>query len=625
MTEETLAAPAAQVFRRLLQLCWRHRAACLEVLGCQLALLTLGLAGLGFTGLGIDYLRSQLDPAVPAVRWPLGWTPPSDWAPVTVLIVLAGLVLTAAALRTWLTWLAGVTLARLVHFRVVAELQAAVFAKLQRLSFRFFDRQSTGALINRATGDIQAVRTFVDTVLIQTLVTIITLTVYAAYMLSIHVTLTLACLATLPLLWTACIVFSRAVHPEYMRNRELFDRMILTLAECVQGAGVIKGFAREQEATTRFEADNRAVKDQQRRIFWRVSTFSPAIDLLTQVNLVVLLVYGGWLVIDGALPLGTGLVVFAGLLQQFSNQVSTVAQIANGVQESLTGARRVFEVLDAAPDVQSPAQPQGWPVCRGAVSFENVSFRFTEGAASVLKDVSFSVAPGQCVAIVGETGSGKSALLSLLPRFYDPIAGRVRVDGHDIRDLELAQLRQRVGVVFQECFLFSDTVAANIAFGRPGAPREAIVAAAQAAQAHGFISALPQGYDTVLGESGVDLSGGQRQRLTIARALLNDPAILLLDDPTAAIDPETEHEILTALDRATAGRTTFIVAHRLSTLQRADLILVLAQGRVVQRGTHQELLHSDGPYRRAARLQMVDNESRRLLDAEVTVPQEAAV
>jgi ATP-binding cassette subfamily B protein len=593
------------------------------VLTCQLLLLTLGLAGLSFTGLGIDYLRSVLEPGTPTPRWLLGLRPPADWTPMQVVSAIAGAVITAAILRAGLTWLSGVTLARLVHRGLVADLQAAVYAKLQRLSFGFFDRQSTGAILNRATGDIQSIRTFVDTVLIQSVVTVVSLGLYMGYMLSIHGGLTFACLATLPLLWTACIIFSRAVHPQYVHGRELFDRMILTLAECVQGVNVIKGFAREREMAARFETDNRAVKAQQQKIFWRVSTFSPALDLLTQVNLVVLFIYGGKLVIDGVLPLGTGLVVFAGLLQQFSNQVSTTAQIANGVQESLTGAGRVFEILDAPLGVQSPDRPQALPVCRGAVRFEDVTFDYIEGN-SVLRGVDFTVAPGECVAIVGETGSGKSALLSLIPRFYDPAAGRVLIDGHDIRTLDVQELRRHVGMVFQESFLFSDTVAANIGFAKTDASPEELIAAARAARAHDFIMALPEGYDTVLGESGVDLSGGQRQRLAIARALLANPSILLLDDPTAAIDPETEHEILGAIENAIAGRTTFVVAHRLSTLKRADRIIVLQQGRIVAAGTHQELLHREGAYRRAALLQMVDDESRALL-VEETGQVEAAL
>ncbi len=601
---------------RLLALCWRDRVRCVQIILCQIGLLALGLVGLGSAGLGIDYLHAHLDPSALRVRWPFDLAPPASWAPMTVLLVIASVVILSALLRGALTWLGGALLARLVHRRVLADLQTAVFSKLQYLHFRFFDQHSRGEIINRATGDIASVRAFVDTVLIQALVTVLTVAVYLVYMVNIHVGLTVACLSLLPLMLFGCVRYSHAVHPLYLRNRSLFDRMVLTLAESIEGVGVIKGFAREPEVAAHFRADNAAVKNQQRRIFWRMSLFIPAIDFFTQFSLVILLLYGGKLVIDGKLPLGTGLVVFAGLLQQFANQVTTIAQIANGIQESLTGARRVFDILDAPVGLPVPEHPVVSAANAGSVRFEEVFFHHVEDGPAALNGVSIDVAPGECIAVVGETGAGKSALLSLIPRFYDPTSGRVLVDGVDVRDWDLQALRRRVGVVFQENFLFSDTVAANIAFGQPDASQEAIEAAAKAACAHEFIEALPEGYETVLGESGVDLSGGQRQRLTIARALLAHPTILLLDDPTAAIDPETEHEILAAIEQSLAGRTTFVVAHRLSTLRRADRIIVLERGRIVQTGTHLQLLHEEGPYRGAAMQQMVDDESRRLLAEE---------
>jgi ATP-binding cassette subfamily B protein len=306
------------------------------------------------------------------------------------------------------------------------------------------------------------------------------------------------------------------------------------------------------------------------------------------------------------------LVVFAGLLEQFSGQVNNVATIVNSVQQSLIGARRVFEILDAPVEVQSPPDALRRPRLRGDVVFDNVSFAY-DGAETVVRDVNLRVAAGQCVAILGATGAGKSVLMSLVPRFFDPTAGRVVIDGIDVRRLDLDDLRRNIGLVFQESFLFSNTVAANIAFGHPDATREQIERAARIAAAHDFIVQLPQGYDTVLGESGDSLSGGQRQRLAIARAVLLEPAILLLDDPTAAIDSETEHEIFEALDRAIAGRTTFIVAHRLSTLRRADFIIVLEHGRIVQRGTHDELMREKGPYLHVAELQLVDAQNLRAM------------
>jgi ATP-binding cassette subfamily B protein len=327
--------------------------------------------------------------------------------------------------------------------------------------------------------------------------------------------------------------------------------------------------------------------------------------LLTQINLAVLLGYGGYLVVQGELRLGEGLFVFANLLQEFANQVGQITNIANTIQASLIGAQRVFEVLDAPAEVASPAVPVRLPRERGGVRFEQVSFGYQAGE-TILENVDLAVAPGECVAIVGATGAGKSTLLSLIPRFYDVCGGGVSIGGVDVRRLDLDDLRRRIGIVFQDNFLFSNTVAANIAFGHPDATRAQIERAARIAAAHDFVMGLPNGYDTVLGESGNSLSGGQRQRLAIARAVLLEPAILLLDDPTAAIDSETEHEIFEALDRAIAGRTTFIVAHRLSTLRRADLIIVLENGRIVQRGTHAELIRVPGPYLHVANLQLVD-------------------
>jgi ATP-binding cassette subfamily B protein len=435
---------------------------------------------------------------------------------------------------------------------------------------------------------------------------VVSLTVYVIYMASLSPSLTLACLATTPLLALLSLWHTRRTQPEYAQNRTLVEKMVQTFVESLQGIAVTKAFGREAEDRARFEAANNAVLTQQQVIFWRVSLFSPAIGFLTKINMMVLLGYGGWLVIQGQLPLGAGLVVFAGLLDQFSGQVNSLATIINSVQQSLIGARRVFEILDAPIEVKDAPGAIRRPRLRGDVRFENVSFAY-DGAQAVVREIDLHVAPGQCVAILGATGAGKSVLMSLVPRFFDPTAGRVWIDGLDARELALDDLRRNIGVVFQESFLFSNTVAANIAFGHPEATPAQIEKAARIAAAHDFILQLPQGYATVLGEGGNSLSGGQRQRLAIARAVLLEPAILLLDDPTAAIDSETEQEIFAALDRAIAGRTTFIVAHRLSTLRRADFIIVLEAGRIVQRGTHEQLLREPGPYLHVASLQLVDN------------------
>src|SRR5579859_1172134 len=381
--------------------------------------------------------------------------------------------------------------------------------------------------------------------------------------------------------------------------------MVLLFSESVRGMQTVKGFAAEPHQVRRFEEANDLVSSQQRKIFWDLSVFTPATQMLSQLSLVILFAYGGYLYVQGRIALGGGLVVFAGLLQQFTAQVANISAIANSVQQSLAAARRVFEVMDTPVDVQTRPGASAPGRLTGQITFENVCFGYFPDK-QVVQNVSFSSKPGQVVGIFGMTGSGKSSLLGLIPRFYDPKSGRILADGRDLRDLDLDAYRRQIGIVYQESFLFSNTVSANIAFGHPQATMEQIERAARIASAHEFITALPQGYETVLGESGVDLSGGQRQRLALARALLLQPPILILDDPTASVDPKTEHEIVSALRHAMAGRTTFVVANRLSLLRRADKILVLESGRLIQTGTHAQILRVPGPYQEAAALQLMD-------------------
>ncbi|TAG29020.1 MAG: ABC transporter ATP-binding protein [Verrucomicrobia bacterium] len=581
---------------RMLGLAWRYRTRCVQVLALQFTLLGLGIVGLASTGVAVLPL-----PAVPFLP-----DPPATWSPVQVLAFIAGGILLCAGLRAWLNYSYAVAVNILVQQKLVVDLRSEVYAKLQRLDFRFYDANSTGSIITRVTGDVQNVRMFLDQVLIPSIIMVVSLAVYVAYMASLSPLLTVACLATTPILAVASVVFSKRIQPRYAANRILVERLVQHFTESLQGMQVIKAFGREAEDRKAFTARNDDVLNQQRGVFWRVSLFSPAVGMLTRVNLIVLMSLGGWLVIQGRLPLGAGLVVFAGLLEQFSGQVNQLAAIVNSVQQSLVAARRVFEILDAPIAVLDPPQAPARKVSRGAVHFERVSFGYSGADDAVLHEVDLEVQAGKCVAILGATGAGKSALMSLVPRFFDPQAGRILVDGIDARDYRVADLRRGIGIVFQESFLFSNTIAANLGFGAPDATREQLERAARIAQAHDFITALPQGYDTVLGEGGNTLSGGQRHRLALARALVHEPAILLLDDPTAAIDAQTEHAIFTALDHAISGRTTFIVAHRVSTLRRADLIVVLENGRIVQRGTHAQLLAEPGAYRRVAALQLLD-------------------
>jgi ATP-binding cassette subfamily B protein len=586
--------------RRLLRIAWSYRTDCLQLLGLQLAVVFLTVAVVALAGVGIDFVRHCADRTVPAPGLP--FFVPADATDQAVFVWLGAGILVAAVLRATLAFVFGLVSVRFLHGRIVVNLRSQVFAKLQQLSFRFFDSNASGSIINRVTSDAHAIRLFIEGVVLQLAIIALTLAACAAYMFRTDWRLTLACLSVLPFqIWFA-IRFSRKVRPAYEENRELMDRMVLGFSENVQGIQVVKGFALEPRVQGRFAGWSEAIRVQKRKVFSEVALFWPVIDGLNRLSMAILIGYGGWMVARGELALGTGLVAFAGLLQQFSTQVTTLASVVDNAQVSLAGAKRIFEILDTDPGVETEAGASSPGRFVGRVAFENVSFEFQDNA-TVLRDLSFVAEPGQRIAIAGATGAGKSALLSLIPRFYDPRDGRVTLDGHDIRRLPLPELRRQVGMVFQENFLFSNTIAANIAFGHPEATQERIERAARIAGAHDFITALPEGYETFLGEGGVNLSGGQRQRIAIARALLLEPTVLLLDDPTSAIDPETEKEIMEAMESAMAGRTTFIVAHRLSTLRRADLILVLDRGRLAQVGTHAQLMAEDGHYRRAILVQ----------------------
>jgi ATP-binding cassette subfamily B protein len=598
-----------RIIRRLLALTWRYRAGCIKILLFQFALLGIVVVSLGLTGRGIDFIHAAVNPDVKAPSWPFGWVPPASWPPMGILCGIGGLILLLALTRAWLTYHNNLTSVRVIQQGMVVHLRSLVYDRLQRLSFRYFDEKSSGTLITRVTGDVQQMRTFVDGVVLQTVILTVSLATYFLYMIRIHVGLTLVSLAVMPVIALSSIWFSRKVKPAYRRDRELVDKMVLDLNESIQGMHVIKGFSREAETAAQFDRANQAVWSQKNKIFWILTLYSPSVEMLTRLTTVAVLAYGGWLCFQGRLPLGEGLIVFLGLLQRLTDQVNVLTNIADSVQQSLAASRRVFEVLDMEPEVKNVPRPVAKPALSGRIRFNHVTFAYNPGTP-VLSDLDFEIQPGQSIGILGTTGSGKSTLLSLIPRFYDVTSGSLLIDGEDVRNLDMSELRRQVGIVFQESFLFSNTVAANIAFGRPDASAAAIERVARLAAAHDFISQMPHGYDSVLSEGGSNLSGGQRQRLAIARAILPDPPILLLDDPTAAVDAETEGEILCAIEGAKKGRTTFLVTHRLSALRRMDLILVMHKGRIEQCGTHAELLACRGPYRRAARIQLGEEFAR---------------
>ena len=567
----------------------------------QITLVVLSLSTLGITGLGIDYLSSQVLRNAAPPQWPLGLHPPAAWSPLQVITALSGLILVVAILTAALKYLAAIASSALSQ-EVLVRIRTDVYSKLQQLSFNFYDAGDSSSIINRAAGDASNVRSFIDGVIIKVLTILLTLTIYLVYMLQMHVWLTLFCLATTPLLWVGAIVFSKLVQPAYRQASELSDVMIRTLVENLQGIQVVKGFARESEQAARFQEANHNIRDLKETIFFRISTFQPGMGLLTQINMLVLIGYGGTLVIRGELALGTGLFVFANLLHEFANQVSQITNIANSIQTSLASAQRVFEVLDEPIQIVTAADAQRLERVSESIELEDVSFGYQPDRI-ILHDVSLRIQAGECIGITGPTGSGKTTLLSLLKRFYDVRSGSICLDGVDVRKLNLDDVRRAMGIVFQDSFLFSNTIAANIAFGIPDATPEQIAAAAKIAAADEFICELPDQYESMVGEHGANLSGGQRQRLALARAIVTNPSILLLDDATASVDPETEYEIREAIVAAMHDRTTIVVSNRLSTLSQTDRIVVLQDGTISAVGTHEELLESCDWYGELAELQ----------------------
>lgn len=590
---------------RLFGLAWKYRGGSLRVLFSQVAALWLGLFSVWLVGVGVDWLRFRMDGSVPAGGFGgavFGYLPHDTlvgvgWIAVGVLFV--------SLIRLWVGYLGGIWTGELLQGQVVVELRERCYEKLQRMPFGFEGTTTTASLMNRVGGDVQAVRLFIDGVLLQVLMMLISVAVYLSYMLMVHVRLTWACLAVSPVLWVLAWFFSRSVRPEYRRASGMVDRMTQRVTEVLRAMTVVRGFAREMPEVEGYSGMNDTLRTQQFRIFDRVTVFVPLTIFFSQASQIILLAYGGVLAVRGEIGVGTGLLGFAFILQQFTGQVAGIGNIANSMQQCLQAAERVFEILDAEPDVPVSAKPQA--MVSGAIEFCGVGVK--RGGNDVLRDISFRVERGQCIGIVGPTGSGKSTLLSLIPRFLDVSEGRLLFGGADVRDLSPRELRGRMGVMFQESFLFSTTVEANIAYGVPEAGAERVRAAARIAHADGFVSELPEGYRTVLGEMGVGLSGGQRQRISLARALLMDPEVLILDDPTAAVDAETEESVVRAVVSAMKGRTTFVVAHRPSMLRHADCILVLEGGRIVDSGTFDGLMERPGYFREAMLLQRGEGEA----------------
>jgi len=492
---------------------------------------------------------------------------------------------------------------------MVYYIREAVYDKLQRVGFSFHDVLSTGQLINRALTDLQNVRGFVQTAVLTTLEIVLYVVGYMYIIFGINRTLAVLTLLPLPV-WTWYILrFGKVVQPASKAVMAAGDRNVSLITENIAGVHVIKAFATERQEVSKYNTNcDEFFKRTQKRIKM-FADFTPVIRAIGAGSYLILFLAAGLFILNGTVTAGdftvlmTAMGTILGKLQQ-------VGAINEQYQNAIVSARRLYEVLMAPPTVPEKPDAKSLPPGEGAVRFEHVSFGY-DPAKPVLHDIDFEVKGGSVVAIVGPTGAGKSTMVNLLSRFYDPQKGRVLIDGVDLRDALLSSIRTQVGFVFQETYLFSDTVEANIAYGRPKIRGGEIEAAARLAQAHEFIEQLAHGYDTMLGERGSSLSGGQKQRLAIARAILTNPRILVLDDATAAIDPETEDLIRRGMKFVMHGRTTFIIAHRISSVKRADLVLVIENGRIAQRGTHAQLMAEEGHYRdiAAAQLQVDDEDS----------------
>lgn len=495
------------------------------------------------------------------------------------------------------------------------DLRNAMYDKLQYLHFKFYDNARTGDLMSRVTADTEAFRQFLSFGFIH-LMDITFMTIFSLIvMLSMSVKLTLVTLATMPLLLVVVLRFERVIHPAFTKIREALAGLTSATQENLNGMRTVKSFAREEHEIRKLAGYNREYANTNLRASGLWASFFPLIEMLSNLAITLLLWYGGTMVLNGELSLGR-LVAFFSLIWYWIWPMREVGYQINNMIQAVASGERLVELLDHPREIADSPDARAMPEMAGYVRFENVSFRYESprpGTGELadqyaLREVSLDAPPGSVIALLGTTGSGKSTLVSLIPRFYDVTAGRVTIDGVDVRQIDLRDLRLHVGTVLQETFLWSASIRENIAYGRRDATLDEIIAAAKLAQAHEFIIETPMGYETVVGERGMGLSGGQKQRIAIARAALNNPRILILDDATASVDMETEHEIQVGLKRLMQGRTTFIIAHRLSSLKHANEILVMEHGQVVERGTHEALLALKGVYRNVYEIQFRDRE-----------------